>query len=123
MSDLSQSERMAIAVALTCRGDVYAAVEQIIAEREAAAEVAGQMRHITAEMVRGDQPADAKEEFIADLRARLSHAEAERDHAWSQWTALSHEVRRRVPEPLLKQPPASRLLSLLTETPADEESA
>lgn len=45
----------------------------------AAAELRGQMKHITAEMMRGDQPLEAKEELIADLRARLSHVEAERD--------------------------------------------
>lgn len=51
--------------------------EALIAE----AEIRGQMRHITAEIVRGDQTLDEKEEVIADLRARLSHVEAERDEA------------------------------------------
>jgi septal ring factor EnvC (AmiA/AmiB activator) len=57
----------------------------------AEAEIRGQMRHITAEMARGDQTLDEKEEFIADLRARLSHVEAERD---SLRAALLAEIQK-----------------------------
>jgi hypothetical protein len=70
------------------------AVERILADRLAAvqaeAEIAGQMKHITAEMVRGNQPLEAKEEMIADLRARLSHVEAERD-GWQARAATNRE--------------------------------
>jgi hypothetical protein len=72
----------------------YAVVERILADRLAAvqaeAEIAGQMKHITAEMVRGNQPLEAKEEMIADLRARLSHVEAERD-GWQARAATNRE--------------------------------
>lgn len=50
-----------------------------LAAQRAEGEVRGQMMHISAEVARGDQPLEAKEELIADLRARLSHMEAERD--------------------------------------------
>jgi hypothetical protein len=74
--------------------DLRAAVERILADRLAAvqaeAEIAGQMKHITAEMVRGNQPLEAKEEMIADLRARLSHVEAERD-GWQARAATNRE--------------------------------
>jgi hypothetical protein len=78
-------------------GTEYINVEdaaRILADRLAAvqaeAEIAGQMKHITAEMVRGNQPLEAKEEMIADLRARLSHVEAERD-GWQARAATNRE--------------------------------
>lgn len=57
----------------------YATSTQRLRDDAALAEVRGQMKHITAEVVRGDQPPDEKEEFIAALRAKVSHVEAERD--------------------------------------------
>ena len=55
------------------------ALAPLIAGWLAEAEISGQMKHITAEVARGDVPLSESEELIADLRARVSHLEAERD--------------------------------------------
>jgi hypothetical protein len=92
--ELTEAERGALYRANGSRGDLVSTVERILADRLAAvqaeAEIAGQMKHITAEMVRGNQPLEAKEEMIADLRARLSHVEAERD-GWQARAATNRE--------------------------------
>jgi chromosome segregation ATPase len=71
-----------------CRSDaddILDLFRPVVDALTAEAEIAGQMKHITAEMVRGDQPLEAKEELIADLRARVSHVEAERDQRHNAW--------------------------------------
>jgi hypothetical protein len=92
-------------------------VARLIADARAEAEVAGQMRHISAEVARGDVPLADNEELIADLRARVSHVEAERDlrhNAWAQSVkneaALHREIEawRRDAERLREQAAADR---------------
>ena len=99
--ELTLAEQVALSrtLATTPRGHLdpwFAVVKRILVarltEERVEAEIAGQMKHITAEMVRGDQPLEAKEELIADLRARLSHTEAERDEARADRDALRERI-------------------------------
>ena len=80
--DLSGAAREAETETWLPLADALLAPGGVVAGIVAEAEIAGQMKHITAEVARGDVSLSESEEIIAALRARVSHAEAERDEAF-----------------------------------------